>query len=59
MDSNERMIVFQTVIVANERKASALIRPQRKSKNKGPKRLAREGTLKAKKISHCDETAGR
>ena len=56
IDVEEPFVAFQTIIVPNERKPSALIRPQRKSKNKGPKRLARDGTLKAKNISHPEET---
>jgi hypothetical protein len=55
---------LQTIIVPNEPKAAAggLIRQQRKSKQKGAKRLVKDGPLKEKKkkdiINEDDEIEG-
>ncbi|CAF0947630.1 unnamed protein product [Adineta ricciae] len=48
----------KTVIVPNEAKIanSAVIRHQRKSKNKGPKRLGRHSVSKEKNMSRLDQT---
>ncbi len=56
---------MQTIIVPNEPKTGAggLIRQQRKSKQKGPKRLVKDGPLKEKSkkdiINEDDEIEGK
>ncbi|CAF3730563.1 unnamed protein product, partial [Adineta steineri] len=46
----------KTIIVQNESKiGTAIIRQQRKSKNKGPKRLGRQSLSKVKHLSNNDE----
>ncbi|CAF4316332.1 unnamed protein product, partial [Adineta steineri] len=46
----------KTIIVQNESKiGTAIIRQQRKSKNKGPKRLGRQSLSKVKNLSNNDE----
>ncbi len=46
------------MIIPNEVKTAALIKPQRKSKNKGPKRLGRHSLAREKHLVHDNEMEG-